>query len=997
MNQVLSYCCHQVFLLLFCVMAAGAASAVEIDRFNYDIYRGLVDEDQIEDIYFHAREKIIILDRPGIDIPIRVPSHTLTFVAYGFSSSPLDYSAHLLLSATLPLSQLDNLELVSNTELEFADFNDDGLQDVKIISNDPQRLAVTFAGQPGDAAPIIIPTLDSDGDGYQDVNDAFPYDNTEWLDTDNDNVGNNADTDDDDDGYLDSNDAFPLDGTEWLDTDNDSIGNNADTDDDDDGYLDSNDAFPLDATEWLDTDNDNVGNNTDTDDDDDGYLDSNDAFPLDSSEWLDTDNDNVGNNADTDDDDDGYLDSNDAFPLDATEWLDTDNDSVGNNADMDDDDDGYLDSNDAFPLDSTEWVDTDNDNVGNNADTDDDGDGYPDTSDAFPLDATEWRDTDLDGIGDNTDTDDDEDGYSDQLEIEEGTDPLDANSFPNIVIDVTPPVITIIGDNPLIHIRYGQPAVDLGAMAIDDIDGPVAVSVTTMDFFTAGTYTVTYTATDRAGNVATADRQVTVVEWDHDKPHVTLVGFNPARVAVGTNYQDAGATARVNAIELSVSSSGTVDTTTVGHYVITYTASDAYGNTATATRTVVVHPVPSPASFSTSKIPQTGDSHIFHEFDDGYRQSGLARNFSRNYLTETVFDVSTGLTWQDSPDVAALQFNWQEARDYCLTLELGGITNWRLPSPLELLYLVDFNRHGVAERDPRLDASFVHSFRYDGFSKLPYYYWSNDKDGSSALRVDFRTGYLSQHATTNDNYVRCVSGVNPFMPSLWKYNADSDVVFDVNSKLMWQDTVEVENNLMNWHKAIHYCENLELKGLTDWRLPNVNESHTIRKELSSDPIPAFDYQHENIGFFDPPYWWTSSTYSDSTELEINWLSMDRDFTKAWAIYAYTQTFSGASKLHQLDKDEDHYVRCVRDYRESVAVILEQNWVVVHGNPVAFDGSASYAPDSSVASYRWTDLSESEILSHDASFSKSDFSVGEHVIELRIEDIFGKPTKTQVVL
>ena len=79
--------------------------------------------------------------------------------------------------------------------------------------------------------------------------------------------------DTDNDGYLDGNDAFPLDASEWLDTDGDTIGNNADTDDDNDGYLDGNDAFPLDASEWLDTDGDTIGNNADTDDDNDTILD----------------------------------------------------------------------------------------------------------------------------------------------------------------------------------------------------------------------------------------------------------------------------------------------------------------------------------------------------------------------------------------------------------------------------------------------------------------------------------------------------------------------------------------------------------------------------------------------------------------------------------------------------------------------------------------------------------------------------------------------------
>lgn len=197
-----------------------------------------------------------------------------------------------------------------------------------------------------------------------------------------------AGNDSDGDGVFDEDDAFPNDPNEWLDTDGDGIGNNADPDDDNDGVLDEEDAFPLDSSEWLDTDGDGIGNNADPDDDNDGVDDEDDAFPLDSSEWLDTDGDGIGNNADPDDDNDGFSDNEDAFPLDSTEWLDTDSDGIGNNADPDDDNDGFNDGEDAFPFDSTEWLDTDGDGIGNNADPDDDNDGVPDVSDAFPLDAS---------------------------------------------------------------------------------------------------------------------------------------------------------------------------------------------------------------------------------------------------------------------------------------------------------------------------------------------------------------------------------------------------------------------------------------------------------------------------------------------------------------------------------------------------------------------------------------------------------------------------------
>ena len=54
---------------------------------------------------------------------------------------------------------------------------------------------------------------DSDADGVSNSIDPFPTDASEWLDTDEDGIGNNADMDDDGDGIGDSYDSFPLDST----------------------------------------------------------------------------------------------------------------------------------------------------------------------------------------------------------------------------------------------------------------------------------------------------------------------------------------------------------------------------------------------------------------------------------------------------------------------------------------------------------------------------------------------------------------------------------------------------------------------------------------------------------------------------------------------------------------------------------------------------------------------------------------------------------------
>ena len=92
---------------------------------------------------------------------------------------------------------------------------------------------------------------DDDNDGVLDTRDAFPLDASETIDADSDGTGNNSDncrglvnanqsnvdgdkngdacdSDDDNDGVADIDDAFPKDATETVDTDGDGIGDNFD-------------------------------------------------------------------------------------------------------------------------------------------------------------------------------------------------------------------------------------------------------------------------------------------------------------------------------------------------------------------------------------------------------------------------------------------------------------------------------------------------------------------------------------------------------------------------------------------------------------------------------------------------------------------------------------------------------------------------------------------------------------------------------------------------
>jgi flagellin-like hook-associated protein FlgL len=165
--------------------------------------------------------------------------------------------------------------------------------------------------------------------------------------------------------------------------------------------------------------------------------------------------------------------------------------------------------------------------------------------------------------------------------------------------DNVPPVITLNGSNPD-SVELGNTYSDPGASAFDEFHGETPVSASSnVDTSTVGSYTITYTATDLDGNTATATRTVNVV--DTTAPVVTVTGDNPATVELGGTYTDAGATATDASGAVTVVTSGdTVDPDTLGTYTITYTSTDASGNSGTASRTVNVVDSTAPVFTSSS-------------------------------------------------------------------------------------------------------------------------------------------------------------------------------------------------------------------------------------------------------------------------------------------------------------------------------------------------------------------------------------------------------------
>ncbi len=111
-----------------------------------------------------------------------------------------------------PLDRYEVMDTDGDGVGDGADLDDDGDGVLDVFDDfplDKQENADTDGDRIGDRMDA-----DDDGDGVNDLADAFPRYPREWLDTDGDGIGDNLDSDDDNDGLADHADPDPLDGPE---------------------------------------------------------------------------------------------------------------------------------------------------------------------------------------------------------------------------------------------------------------------------------------------------------------------------------------------------------------------------------------------------------------------------------------------------------------------------------------------------------------------------------------------------------------------------------------------------------------------------------------------------------------------------------------------------------------------------------------------------------------------------------------------------------------
>lgn len=204
-----------------------------------------------------------------------------------------------------------------------------------------------------------------------------------------------------------------------------------------------------------------------------------------------------------------------------------------------------------------------------------------------------------------------------------------------VTADILPPVLSLIGADT-IWLEQGFAYNEPGASAIDFVDGDISGSVLitgSVNTTQIGNYTLTYSVSDQAGNMAIPVERTVVITPDTTAPVLVLSGNNPFYLPVFSSYPEPGFTAIDQLdgnISVQVQVTGTYDTSKLGTYTLDYTIVDLAGNSTSLSRTIVVYDSVNPM------ISLNGQDSLFIEVFNTYSDAG--------YLATDNYDTSPTVT-----------------------------------------------------------------------------------------------------------------------------------------------------------------------------------------------------------------------------------------------------------------------------------------------------------------------------------------------------------------
>jgi len=155
------------------------------------------------------------------------------------------------------------------------------------------------------------------------------------------------------------------------------------------------------------------------------------------------------------------------------------------------------------------------------------------------------------------------------------------------IVDTTLPEISAPADIVTEAISLSSTMVELGEAIAHDIIGIASVTEHQSRFFVLGETTVTWTATDTSGNSASATQTITIV--DTTSPSITV----PDSIVIEATSADSnivtlGNPVSSDLVDIPSISNNAPDVFPIGETIVTWTATDTSGNSASATQTITI-------------------------------------------------------------------------------------------------------------------------------------------------------------------------------------------------------------------------------------------------------------------------------------------------------------------------------------------------------------------------------------------------------------------------
>ena len=197
--------------------------------------------------------------------------------------------------------------------------------------------------------------------------------------------------------------------------------------------------------------------------------------------------------------------------------------------------------------------------------------------------------------------------------------------------------------------------------------------------------------------------EVTRRELDSTPPVITLLGSTPMSINQNETFEDPGITVTddyYDTDEITMSTSGAVDTTTPASYTLTYTATDGASNSSTATRVVTVVDVTAPVLtlVGGKQTIEVGDAYVelgatATDNSDGDITNSIVINSSAlNPLTIGTYSVSY-LVSDHAGNQATVSREVEVVDNIAPTIQLNGADT------LAQLLNVNYNEQGAICHD----------------------------------------------------------------------------------------------------------------------------------------------------------------------------------------------------------------------------------------------------------------------------------------------------------